>query len=148
MFKIRSVNVLLALNSRAMNQEELDILCWPSGCEYQQIQFNFALLRSFWYIFPHSHGCYASSEQNHNQPATNLNWAKVDTFQACEIFLFRCSCSLGMQHPKHCSCILGLDIKGMPKTCTRSPVETHFLIFFFLQKSKCKRTPSRPNSLS
>ena len=37
MFKIRSVNVLLALNFRAMNQEELHIFCWPSGCEYQQI---------------------------------------------------------------------------------------------------------------
>ena len=64
-------------------------------------QFNFALLRSFWYIFPHSHRCYASSEQNHNQPATNLYWAKLDTLQACEICLFRCSCSIGMQHPKH-----------------------------------------------
>ena len=76
----------------------------PTNCS----QFNFALFRSFWYIFPHRHGCYAFSKynslfstQNHNQPATTLNWAKLDTFQAWEICLFRCSCSIGMQHPKH-----------------------------------------------
>ena len=71
-------------------------------------QFNFALFRSFWYIFPHRHGCYAFSKynslfstQNHNQPATTLNWAKLDTFQACEICLFRCPCSIGVQHPNN-----------------------------------------------
>ena len=103
-------------------------------------QFNFALFRSFWYIFPHRHGCYAFSKynslfstQNHNQPATTLNWAKLDTFQACEICLF----SLQL-----------FDWNAAPKTCTRSPVQTHFLIFFFLQKSKGKRTPSHPNRLS
>ena len=55
--------------------------------------------------FPHRHRCYAFSssfsEQNHNQTTTALNWAKLDTFQACEIRLFRCSRSIGMQHPKH-----------------------------------------------
>ena len=96
-------------------------------------QFNFALLRSFWYIFPHSHRCYASSEQNHNQPATNLNWAKLDTFQACEICLFRCSCSIGMQHPKH----------APDRLC-----KLIFSFLFFLPKSKGKRTPSHPNGLS
>ena len=103
-------------------------------------QFKFALFRSFWYIFPHRHGCYAFSKynslfstQNHNQPATTLNWAKLDTFQACEICLF----SLQL-----------FDWNAAPKTCTRSPVQTHFLIFFFLQKSKGKRTPSHPNGLS
>ena len=42
------------------------------------------------------------STQNHTQPATTLNWAKLDTFQACErIRPFRCGSSIGMQHPKH-----------------------------------------------
>ena len=49
------------------------------------------------------HRCYAFSisfsEQNHNQITTALNWAKLDTFQAWEICLFRCDCSIGMQHP-------------------------------------------------
>jgi hypothetical protein len=67
------------------------------------------------------HRCYASSEQNHNQPATNPNWAKLDTFQACEICLFRCSCSIGMQHPKH---------------APDHPWKLNFSFYFFLQKSK------------
>ena len=104
----------------------------PTNCS----QFNFALFRSFWYIFPHRHGCYAFSKynsfistQNHNQPATTLNWAKLDTFQACEICLF----SLQL-----------FDWNAAPETCTRSPMQTHFPSFFFILKSKGKRTPSHP----
>ena len=41
------------------------------------------------------------SKQNHNQPAATLNWARRGTFQACEICLFRCSYSTGMQNTKH-----------------------------------------------
>ena len=45
--------------------------------------------------FPQRHRCYAFSEQvyyssfskqNHNQTTTALNWAKLDTFQAFEVF--------------------------------------------------------------
>jgi hypothetical protein len=83
--------------------------------------------------FPHRHRCYAFSssfsEQNHNQTTTALNWAKLDTFQACEICLFRCSCSIGMQHPKH-----ALD----------HPCKLIFPVVFLILKSKGKRTPSHP----
>jgi hypothetical protein len=79
------------------------------------------------------HRCYASTEQNHNQPATNLNWAKLDTFQACEICLFfavvvRLECST--------------------QNMRKIPRGNSFSQFLFLQKSKGKRTPSHPNGLS
>jgi hypothetical protein len=56
-----------------------------SGCEYQQLsQFNFALCRLFWYIFPHRQGCFAFSEQivysqnkiiiSQQQPSIGPNW--------------------------------------------------------------------------
>ena len=112
-----------------------------SGCEYQQtFPVQFCPLPFILVHFPPQTGMLCLlrtnslfSKQNHNQPATTLNWAKLDTFQACEICLF----SLQL-----------FDWNAAPKTCTRSPVQTHFLIFFFLQKPKGKRTPSHPNGLS
>jgi hypothetical protein len=109
MFKIKNVNVLLALNYCAMNQQDSDILCCPQDVNTNKFsQFNFALCRSFLVHFPPQTQMLCLfrtnslfSTQNHNQPATTLNWAKLDTFQAYEICLFRCPCLIGMQHPKH-----------------------------------------------
>jgi hypothetical protein len=96
-------------------------------------QFNFALLRSFWYIFTHTHGCYAFSDQivkqNHNQPATNLNWAKLGTFQACEILSFL---------PEL------FNWNAEPKTWTRSTVETHFPSVFSSSKIKRQKDAISP----
>ena len=36
------------------------------------------------------------------------------------------------------------DWNAAPETCTRSPMQTHFPSFFFILKSKGKRTPSHP----
>ena len=62
----------------------------------------------FWYIFPHRHGCYAFSEQivysqhkiiiSQQQPSIGPNWIH---FKLVRSVFFRCSCSIGMQHPKH-----------------------------------------------
>jgi hypothetical protein len=68
-----------------MNREESDILCCPQDVDTNKFaQFNFALFRSFWYIFPHRHGCYAFSEQifysqhkiiiSLQQPSIGPNW--------------------------------------------------------------------------
>jgi hypothetical protein len=99
---VQNVNVLLALHSRAMNQEESDILCCPQDVNTNKFsQFNFALFRSFCYILPHRHGCYAFSEQiiiSQQQPSIGANWIH---FKLVRICFFRCSCSIGMQHPKH-----------------------------------------------
>jgi hypothetical protein len=96
-------------------------------------QFNFALLRSFWYILPHTHGCYAFSDQivkqNHNQPATTLNWAKLGTFQACEILSFL---------PEL------FNWNAEPKTWTRSTVETHFPSVFSSSKIKRRKDAISP----
>ena len=73
------------------------------------------------------------SKQNHYQPAATLDWAKRDTFQACEMCLFRCSCSTGTQNTKH---------------APDHPCKPIVFQFFLLIKSKGKRTPSHPNGLS
>ena len=71
------------------------------------------------------------STQNHTQPATTLNWGNLDTFEACEDPSF----SLWL-----------LEWNAAPKTCTRSLVQTHFLLFIFSSKIKRQKdaiTPQR-----
>jgi hypothetical protein len=123
MFTIEHVNVLLAMNSCTMNRIYFS-------------QFNFALFRSFWYIFPHTHGCYAFSDQiekqNHFQPASTLNWAKLGTFQACEILSFFA---------------VVVQLECRTQNMDQINRGNSFSQFFLLLKSKGKRTPSYPNGL-
>ena len=118
-----------------MNAEELKMLHFP-----QDVNTNKKCPRSILPSFinvgkfsPHTYGCYAFStslfsNRNHFQPATAHSWNKFNTFQACVLRLFRCSCSTGMQHTKH------------------APDHPCKLIFpvFLLLKSKSKRTLSPP----
>ena len=106
MLKIQNVNVLLAFHSRAMNQEQSDILCCP-----QDVNTNkFCPLPFIFEHFPPQTRmlCHAISKQivysqhkiilSQQQPSIGPTWIH---FKLARIRPFRCGCSIGMQHPKH-----------------------------------------------
>jgi hypothetical protein len=106
MLKIQNVNVLLAFHSRAMNQEQSDILCCPQDVNTNQ----FCPLPFIFEHFPPQTRmlCHAISKQivysqhkiilSQQQPSIGPTWIH---FKLVRIRHFRCGCSIGMQHPKH-----------------------------------------------
>ena len=104
-----------------MNQEELDILCCPQDSNTNKFsQFNFALFRSFWYIFPHE---IIISKQ----PSIGRNWIHFKLVRSVFFAVaVRLECSTQNMHQ-----------------ITRENSFSHFL---FLQKAKGRHLI--PNGLS
>jgi hypothetical protein len=90
-------------------------------------QFNFALFRSFWYIsltdtdaMPSPNIIVYSQHKiiiSQQQPSIGPNWIQ---FKLVRSVFFRCSCSIGMQHPKHvpdhpCKLILSFSFSSKIK---------------------------------